>query len=73
MSKRRIFTWEQLPEILTAQDIADIMVLSRKRVYELMQVHPDHGGIPNFIVGASRRVDKSDLLQWKEGLKEASK
>lgn len=73
MSKRRVFTWDQLPEILTAQDIADIMVLSRKRVYELMQLHPDHGGIPNYFVGSSRRVDKPDLLSWKEKLKEANR
>ena len=73
MSKRRVISWDQLPEVLTAQDIADIMVLSRKRVYELMQIHPDHGGIPNYIVGASRRVDKPDLLYWKEKLKEANR
>ncbi len=73
MSKTRIYSWDQLPDVLTAQDIADIFVLSRKRVYELMQIHPDHGGIPNYLVGSSKRVDKPDLLCWKERLKEANR
>jgi DNA binding domain, excisionase family len=53
-----------MPEILTAQDIADYLRISRKRVYELFQLKPANGGIPNFSVGKSRRVDRSDFERW---------
>lgn len=57
-------TLDELPETLTAQDIADYLKISRRRVYELFQVHVDHGGIPNFEVGISKRVLKEDLVKW---------
>ena len=53
-----------LPHILTAQDIADFLRIGRKRVYELMNLSPHHGGIPTFSVGKSRRVEKADFLRW---------
>ncbi|RUS42056.1 helix-turn-helix domain-containing protein [Cohnella sp. AR92] len=53
-----------MPNILTAQDIADFLRISRKRVYELMQLSPSHGGIPCFSVGKSRRVERSDFEKW---------
>jgi excisionase family DNA binding protein len=55
---------EELPNILTAQDIATFLRIGRKRVYELMQLSPTHGGIPSFSVGKSRRVEKKDFLRW---------
>lgn len=51
-------------KILTAQDIADWLRISRRRVYELMDLKPEFGGIPNFSVGTSRRVLKEDLETW---------
>jgi hypothetical protein len=30
----------------------------------------EHGGIPNFEIGASKRVEKADFKQWIEQLKE---
>ncbi len=55
---------ETLPDILTAQQISEYLGISRRRVYELFQTKPDYGGIPNFAIGPSKRVEKSDLLAW---------
>lgn len=63
-------TWESLPEMLTAKHIAGVLGISRKRVYELMQIHVEHGGIPNFEIGISKRVEKADLKQWIKQKKE---
>lgn len=57
-------TWESLPDTLTAQHIAQFLGISRRRVYELFQIHPDFGGIPNFEIGASKRVEKTDFKNW---------
>lgn len=56
----------KLPEILTAQNIADYLRISRRRVYELMQLDIKKGGLPGFSIGASKRVDKEDFFQWLE-------
>ncbi|OMF54664.1 DNA-binding protein [Paenibacillus rhizosphaerae] len=61
--------WEELPDVLTAQNISDILGISRRRVYELFQLSPDEGGIPNYEIGISKRADKADVLAWKESLK----
>lgn len=57
---------EKLPAILTAQEIAEFLRIGRKRVYELMSVKPQHGGIPAFSVGRSRRVEKREFKKWLE-------
>lgn len=62
---------DELPEIITAQNIADILKISRRRVYELFQITPKVGGIPNFEIGNSKRVVKDDLLLWIELRKSA--
>lgn len=64
-------TNNNLPPILTAQHIADYLQISRRRVYELLQVKPEYGGIPNFAIGTSRRVTVEDFLQWIEEQKKA--
>lgn len=61
--------WESLPDVLAAQDIADIFSLSRRRVYELLELKQEHGGIPSYRIGASVRADKEDVKLWKEQLK----
>lgn len=61
---------EHLPDILTAQNIADYLTISRRRVYELFKIHPEHGGIPNFDIGFSKRVDKKDFINWIEARKQ---
>lgn len=58
-----------LPEILTAQHIATYLGLSRRRVYELFQTNQKSGGIPNFDIGNSKRVEKKDFLAWIEARK----
>lgn len=55
---------EQLPDILTAQHISDYLKISRRRVYELMQLKEEAGGIRCFEIGLSKRVDKEDFLNW---------
>ncbi|MEK4715023.1 helix-turn-helix domain-containing protein [Sporosarcina sp. FSL K6-5500] len=57
-------TWESLPDTLTAQHISQFLGISRRRVYELFQAHIEHGGIPNFEIGTSKRVEKSDFKNW---------
>ncbi|WP_318506106.1 helix-turn-helix domain-containing protein [Bacillus sp. T3] len=57
-------TWESLPDFLTAQQISEFLGISRRRVYELFQLHVNHGGIPVLQIGTSKRVEKNDLKQW---------
>lgn len=63
-NKKQYTTWDSLPDFLTAKHIAEYLAISRRRVYELFQIHPDFGGIPNFDIGASKRVEKSDFKNW---------
>lgn len=65
-------TLNELPEILSAQNIADYLSISRARVYELFQIKNSSGGIPNFSIGATRRVVKIDFIKWIEKLKAES-
>ena len=60
---------DNLPEILTAQNISDYLKISRSRIYEMFQIPPGMGGIPNFEIGNSKRVDKQDFLEWIEARK----
>jgi excisionase family DNA binding protein len=62
-------TFNSLPETLTAQIIADYLVISRRRVYELFNMPIEAGGIPNFEIGNSKRVDKDDFKKWIESRK----
>lgn len=55
-----------MPDILTANDIAGYLHLSRRRVYELFQLNVKAGGIPNFDIGYSKRVRKKDFIIWIE-------
>ncbi|MGG3272577.1 helix-turn-helix domain-containing protein [Priestia aryabhattai] len=57
-------TWESLPDTLTAIHIAQFLGISRKTVYELFKLNVEHGGIPNFDIGSSKRVEKADLAAW---------
>ena len=57
---------DELPDILTAQQIATYLGISRKKVYELLQLKDEAGGIPCFLIGASKRVMKEYFLRWVE-------
>ncbi|BFH14544.1 hypothetical protein J6TS7_44490 [Paenibacillus dendritiformis] len=61
---------EDLPDILTPQQVADYLGISRKKVYELCQIKPDYGGLKSFLIGKSRKIEKMTLLLWLESLKE---
>ncbi|MDQ0254137.1 excisionase family DNA binding protein [Evansella vedderi] len=63
-------TWESLPDTLTAQQICEFLGISRKTVYELFKVPVEQGGIPNFEIGNSIRVEKTDFKIWINQLKE---
>lgn len=56
---------------MTAQEIADELRISRKRIYELMQIPAQDGGLPYYKIGnaktASKRVKRSDFEKWLEG------
>lgn len=69
---QKFTTWDSLPDTLTAQHIAEFLSISRRRVYELFQTNVEHGGIPNFSIGTSKRVEKLDFKQWIVRLKEKS-
>lgn len=66
---KKFTTWESLPDTLTALQISQFLGISRRRVYELFQARVEHGGIPNFSIGTSKRVEKSDFIQWIMQLK----
>ena len=59
----------ELPEIITAQHISDYLGISRGKVYTLFQIKPAAGGIPNFDIGNSKKVEKKDFLAWIEARK----
>ncbi|KQL57131.1 MULTISPECIES: helix-turn-helix domain-containing protein [Bacillaceae] len=65
--------WDLLPDTLTALHISHFLGISRRRVYELFQIQVQQGGIPNFQIGASKRVDKADFKQWITQRKEETK
>ena len=64
MHKKTYTTWDSLPDTLTAAHISEYLGLSRRRIYELFQTRVEFGGIPNFEIGASKRVDKADFNWW---------
>lgn len=66
-------TLESLSEILTAQDIADYLKISRGTVYDLMKSTPECGGIPNIAIGITKRVEKADLIKWIQEQKKKQK
>ncbi|WP_023987478.1 helix-turn-helix domain-containing protein [Paenibacillus polymyxa] len=69
----KIRSLEELPEILSAQLIANYLGISRSTVYTLFQTKPQFGGIPNFEVGNSKRADKKDFINWIESRKQEKK
>ena len=61
---KKYTTWDSLPDTLTASQISEFLCISRRRVYELFQIRVECGGIPNFSIGASKRVEKADFKWW---------
>ena len=73
MKNKGNLTLNSLPEVLTAKNIADYLGISRRRVYELFKQNPTYGGIPNFEIGNSKRVQKEDFVAWVIARKEEKK
>jgi len=59
-------TFEELPDILTARHIAEYLSLSKQRVYELLRISDEIGGIPSFNICRSVRVEKNKFILWLE-------
>lgn len=57
---------EQLPAVMTAADIAGYLKISRRRVYEFLLRDPEQGGIRHAKFGASKRIERSDFMEWVE-------
>ncbi len=56
--------FDELPDVITAEVLSNFLSLSRRRVYELMDINPCAGGIPCLRIGRSKRVLKTDLENW---------
>ncbi|MCQ2442126.1 MAG: helix-turn-helix domain-containing protein [Oscillospiraceae bacterium] len=51
---------ENYPDILTAKDLQSILQISRAGAYNLMNI----SDFPTILIGRSKRVMKSKLLDW---------
>jgi len=60
MVRVKITNIEQLPDILSPQQIADFVGIARQRVYDACQSRE----LRSFTIGASRKIDKRDMLEW---------
>lgn len=60
MGREKITTLDKLPDIMSPQQVADYVGIARQRVYDFCQ----YGEIKSFTIGASRKIRKSDLLEW---------
>ena len=61
---------DDLPDVLTAKILSEFLSLSERRIYELMDIADEHGGIPCMRIGRSKRVYKPDLVEWINSRKE---
>lgn len=62
--------FDGLPDILTAQHIADYLHVSRYTAYQYLKISPEYGGIKSFETGRSVRCMKSDFADWLIAQKE---
>jgi len=62
MSREKLLTLDRLPDILTPQHVADYTGISRQRIYD----HCQTGDLKSFTIGASRKIDKNEMLTWLE-------
>ncbi|MGC1182407.1 helix-turn-helix domain-containing protein [Legionella sp.] len=70
LSKGKVFDETEQEEILTTQQAADLLNVSRPFLVKLTETKE----LPSFKVGRNRRIYKNDLLSYKEkSLKERKK
>ena len=56
---------ENVMRVGTAQDVAELLRVSRDKVYELAQLGPDRGGIPSLrSIGPRLRFSMADIEAW---------
>ncbi len=53
-------SWEAFPAVLTVDEVASLLRVSRWRVYELVQ----SGSIPHVRLGRTLRFSREALRQW---------
>lgn len=53
-------SWEVFPEVMTADEVASLLRVSRWHVYELAQ----SGSIPHVRLGRTLRFSREALRQW---------
>lgn len=58
--------FDELPDVLTAEILAQFLSLSKRRIYELMDINVNAGGLPCLRIVRSKRVLKTDLIKWLE-------
>ncbi|MHA6481307.1 helix-turn-helix domain-containing protein [Paenibacillus sp. strain BS8-2] len=63
---KKIHRAEDLPDICSPQIAADFLGIGRQRVYEFCQKNPEYGGIKSYTIGGQRKIDRPDLIEWKE-------
>lgn len=57
---------ENLPEVLTAEDIAGYLRINIRRVYDNLKLTPGAGGIPHVRLGKQMRIQKADFIAWMD-------
>ena len=61
MKKAELYTsWEMLPVVLNANDIAIVLNISRAKSYELLH----SAGFPVIKIGKRRVVPKDRFMEW---------
>ncbi len=61
---------EDLPDIMTAEMLSQFLGLSKRRIYELMDLNKEAGGLPCLRIGRCKRTLKTDLINWINKTKE---
>ena len=67
--KKKYHRAEDLPDVITPYIMATYAHIGRSRIYELMDILPEAGGIPSFNVGSTKLAAKEDFLAWIEDRK----
>lgn len=65
MLNKKVVNFEQLPDILTINDVATILRIGRTKAYELSKLT----GFPVIKIGKSIRVSKQKLEEWLKNMR----
>jgi excisionase family DNA binding protein len=53
------------------EEVAETLSVSRSRIYELIRLGPDHGGIRSILIGGSRRIKKEAIEEFLASIVDA--